>query len=639
MAVYRDFEVDIPKNRVTIEKQKDGKPALIKYVIEAPFNKAKGYPEPKRTTIGHQCPNSPTKMHPTTQYKNIFPKKWEELTGQIVSPAVRKIGLFTLAQAVNMKTGIKDILDKVYGTNAGDALVELAMYSILYHSNVISSFPQKMEGELLYSGTPCSESFYDDLFAHRMSEEQELLFKNEWAESCKKDGIEDVWLCIDGSNDDCHSQGVDIAEKGMAKSRNNSNIISFTYAVTADGTPVSFDTYRGGLVDFKAMKVVIDRLRENGFHVKGVILDRGYCNTDVLRYLHGDESNEQIPYIIMIKGCPASCTDLWKEYGSQIKMNVEYLVDKTFLFAIQKQISLYEGCEWKDYITLYFDYQNASERVTALLRNLYKTRSMITKQLQKGKEVILDGKFEDLLEIVEGPQGAEVKVNPDLLQRAINQKGLYSIVCSEPLPPFEIHKLYQARSAAELQFRTAKTQLGYGAVRVQSTPSVKAKFLVGFVAAVIRHELEKASVPTGKSTDQMVHEADKLEMQKRNETYTYTHTESDRLKGFIERLGVDNVIELIDESVELENDRLAGRTITPRKRKTGMAKGDHRKKRDQNGNIIHAKPGPKPGTVRSDINKDGTPRKKPGPKVGSKKGLYNKDGSLRKKPGPKPKQA
>ncbi len=42
MAVYRDFEVDIPKNRVTIEKQKDGKPALIKYVIEAPFNKAKG---------------------------------------------------------------------------------------------------------------------------------------------------------------------------------------------------------------------------------------------------------------------------------------------------------------------------------------------------------------------------------------------------------------------------------------------------------------------------------------------------------------------------------------------------------------------------------------------------------------------
>ena len=51
-------------NRMTIEKQKDGKPALIKYDIKTPFNKAKGYPELKRATIGHQCPNSPTKNAP-----------------------------------------------------------------------------------------------------------------------------------------------------------------------------------------------------------------------------------------------------------------------------------------------------------------------------------------------------------------------------------------------------------------------------------------------------------------------------------------------------------------------------------------------------------------------------------------------
>ena len=34
MAVFRNLQVDIPKESVTIEKQKDGKPALIKYVIE-----------------------------------------------------------------------------------------------------------------------------------------------------------------------------------------------------------------------------------------------------------------------------------------------------------------------------------------------------------------------------------------------------------------------------------------------------------------------------------------------------------------------------------------------------------------------------------------------------------------------------
>lgn len=274
---------------------------MIKYVIEAPFNREKGYPEPKRTTIGHQVPNSMTKMHPTSQYKKIFPKKWEDLTKEKVSPAVKKIGLFTLAQAINMKTGIKDILDDIYGPEIAGALIEQALYAILSHAHVVSAFSSKMEDELLYSSAAYSDSYYSDLFAHQMSKEQELQFKGKWIDSCKKDGAEEAWLCIDGSNDDCQSTGVDLAEKGMAKSHNNSNIVSFTYAVTTDGKPVFYEAYRGSLVDFKAMKSVIDFLSESGFMVKGVILDRGYCNSQVLRYLH----DHSLSYIIMVKGCPS----------------------------------------------------------------------------------------------------------------------------------------------------------------------------------------------------------------------------------------------------------------------------------------------------------------------------------------------
>lgn len=39
MAVYRHMEVDIPKERVTIEKQSNGKPALVKYVLAAPYDR------------------------------------------------------------------------------------------------------------------------------------------------------------------------------------------------------------------------------------------------------------------------------------------------------------------------------------------------------------------------------------------------------------------------------------------------------------------------------------------------------------------------------------------------------------------------------------------------------------------------
>lgn len=43
MAVYRDIKVEIPKEHVTIERQKGGKPALIKYVLSAKFNREKGH--------------------------------------------------------------------------------------------------------------------------------------------------------------------------------------------------------------------------------------------------------------------------------------------------------------------------------------------------------------------------------------------------------------------------------------------------------------------------------------------------------------------------------------------------------------------------------------------------------------------
>ena len=135
MSVYRNIIVDIPKGHVTIEKQSGGKPALVKYVLEAPYDKEKGYATPKRTTIGHQCVGSKTTMHPTTQYKQIFPALWEKISNERVKPAVKRIGMFTACQAINEKTGIKDILDNVYGTSYAGGIMDYAMYSIIHHTD------------------------------------------------------------------------------------------------------------------------------------------------------------------------------------------------------------------------------------------------------------------------------------------------------------------------------------------------------------------------------------------------------------------------------------------------------------------------------------------------------------------------
>ena len=635
MAVFRNIEVDIPKERVTIEKQSDGKPALIKYVIEAPYDREKGYPRPKRTTIGHQCPDSKTKMHPTTQYADIFPAQWEKISKSRVKPIVKRVGMFSAAQAINEKIGIKDILDNVYGTDKAGAIVDFALYSIIFHTNEASGFVSRMRNQMLYSGAPYSDSYYSRLCEEEMNRELELLFRRRWALQCKEDGVEAVWLCIDGSNDDCQSKGVEIAEHGHEKSRKNIDIVSFTYAVTTDGKPVTYDVYRGGLVDAKAMKKIIDFLNECGIQVKGVILDRGYCDQNAIKYL----IKHKIAYVIMIKGHPEGYDQMVLECGSNIKMNAEYLIPHTYLFGCQKQVQLFQSFKHTDYMTLFFDYRNGSDRITTLLKNLYTEMSRLEKAIAKGEAPKAEGNYSDYLTIpekeIDGKLVRWVEIDSHKLQEAIDSKGLYGIISSSAMTPQEIHELYAARGVSETQYMQVKSQLGYGVVRMQYTQGVRSKFTLGFVASILRYEIEQASKGTNKSDNQMVQELESVEAQKVNDVYTLTHTENGYLKQFFKALGTD-ADGIINESVKFENDRLAGRIPVPKHRKTGPRKGSHRVQKDEQGKEIHRKSGVKIGTKRSDINQDGSLRQKPGVQKGTKRGPLKKDGTPRQKPGPKP---
>lgn len=440
-------------------------------------------------------------------------------------------------------------------------------------------------------------------------------------------------MCIDGSNDDCQSKGVDLAEKGHAKSGKNINIVSFTYAVTPEGKPVTYDVYRGGLVDAKAMRSVLDFLRECGLGVAGVILDRGYCSVDAIRYL----IKHDIAYVIMVKGSPQGYEQMLAECGQQIKMNSNYLIPNTFLFGCQKQVRLFKSFDHKDYLTLFYDYRNGSDRITALLKKMYLEMERIESAISKGEKATVDSKYNQLLRISDKGNG-HVEIITETLQSAIDEKGLYSIVTSDEMTPQQVHELYVFRSTSETQYRIIKTQLGYGTLRIQYTAGVRARFAVGFVASILRYEIEKASKSLNRNTNQMIQELEKIEAQKLNDVYTYTHVENERLKSFFNALQ-SNALTLIDDSVKFENDRISGRIATPRRRKPGPKKGFHRKQYDDQGNAIPRKSGVKRGTKRKDINADGTPRKKPGVKPGTKRSKYNKDGTLRKKPGPKPKNA
>ena len=639
--VYKDKTVPVPNMKGITINRGDGNRVL--FVKEAPYDAKAGYARPKRITIGYVTDTDTKLMHPTDGYKIVFPKKWEELFGEKVPSVFKYIGMYALAEAVNIQTGIKDAMDQCFGSKNADAMMDFVMYSMLFQTNVTEHFPSRMSDQQLYSGDALSDSFYSDLYQHKIGFSEILEFKKKWALQCKEDGVEEVWLCIDGSNDDCESAGVIFAEKGHAKSLRNRNIVSFTYAVTETGKPVTFDVYRGGLVDAKAMKRIISFLEEAGIRLRGVILDRGYCDATALKYLNSKE----IPYVIMVKGTPAGYKDIVKTYGNKIKLNAEYFIKGTNLFGVQDEVQLFENYDHKDHLTLFYDYKNGSERITTLLRQLNNEIGRCEKAIAMGTIPIISPKFNSVLNLSE--DNTRVNIVTANLQKLLDEKGLYSIVTSDPMTPQEVHYLYQCRNSSETDYMIVKTQMGYGKVRVHVTKSVQSRFAIAFIASCLRYELQDVAKEIGRSTSEVIQEMNRIYMTRIGNSYVPVQGLIGRQELILKLLG--SSASFMQEIANDENARIAGRKPTPRHRKPGPNKkraitleeketkhksdkksGSKKKEKSDN------KRGVKPGTKRTPTNKDGSKRKSPGVPKGTKRSPFNKDGSPRKKPGPKPKE-
>lgn len=560
MAVYKNLKVDIPKEHVIIENRKDGKPALVKYVLSAVYDRQKGYAVPKRTTIGHQCPDDPDRMNPTGKYREIFPDRWKELTGTDVAPDVKRIGLFAFSQAVNARTGIKNILNQIYGHESADALMDYALYLLSCGSDGSLDYQDFASEELLYGSQVRSDFWYAELFSHRMSEQQNRLFRRKWALQCHERGVQEVLLVIDGSNEDGRNRGVELVGEDTAKADKNKAIVSFALAVTKEGLPVSFDCFEGGLTNTDALQKILTFLSECGITVKGVILERGYCTKTVLHFL----SDHHLPYLFLVTGeCPG-IREVTQQYGPLIRMNAEYLIEGTSLFGIQKSVRLFPEDTREDFATLYYDCERAGADVAALLTDVGKALERVKTALATGEPLRADPKYSRLIHITttisDGNTVRDARIVPEELQKAIDEKGLFSIVSSEETDPTEIQKWCAAPHACEAPFGVLKGKLGFGSVRLSYSTGITSRALAAFVTSVLRFEAGQAKGEDD-LTEQVVEEVDSLSMKKIGDVYACTHADNREMTGIsnlFSRLGAD-AAELLEGAVKFENSRLAGK--------------------------------------------------------------------------------
>lgn len=559
---YDDIKAPIPqlKKGITINRGDKNK---VLYTVSSYYSQKDGYSKPTRVVIGRAIDHK--RLIPNKNYRIYFPDLWKDVSHEDVPAVSKRAGMYAVMDALCRKNHLQDILEKTFGIEKANAILDYAMYSIESHSNAAVNFSSAMNDHVLFSDNMHDDGYYSALFTHEISDTDINLFKRYWVKECVNQGCTSAYIAVDGSNDDCNSQGVEYAEKGAAKSKKNTDIVSFMYAVDPSNEKViTFDTYRGSLVDSKAILTMITFLKENGIEVKGVIIDRGFCDGSCLNFLH----KNNLPYILMMKESTAGYKYMMARHGDELRWNTEHWIPGTLLFAVSETWKLFDTSSLSSHLHLYYDFKNGDERCETLLNKVSKA----IKGIKEGKEIP-----SELSHILKKNKDGGYTICSDTFREELSSKGFFTIASSENKDSDEVYKMYSSRDASEKEFMFVKRQLGYGTVRVQSDACTRSRFMVGAIAAVIRAEIEHACKEEDIKTNTAINEISRISISCFNGTsYTMVHTEKAKVKELMGKLGVSD--DALDKTAEMETRRIHHELPVIRKKKPGPKKGSHHQK-------------------------------------------------------------
>ena len=479
-----------------------------------------------KRTLGHMTDSTPgqERMIPSRYFRDHFQNEYKEAyPDSKVPPHELSIGMYALTLGISERIGLYDVLKGSYGPQHANNLLDYAMFSILYRCSTTQLFEHTMARQVLFCDKYHTDNWYSDFFSKKLDEDLHHQFRIHWIEQLIRNGLKNVWLSIDGSNNDCEARQSFLAKYGFPKSHHTSKtIVGYMYVVDADtGRPVTYDVYEGNVPDRQAIQKIAVFLGSFGIKIEGVILDRGFAADPVIDIIE----SYGWKYVIMLPGDTFGHEQIMAEYSETIRWKSEYALEEDTLFARTDRKQLFKSYDRISDISLYFNGVSGSVQSVRLMRRIQTEKARLRSLIAKGKGSTVAKDLQRFLTL-EG-EGPSQKVVTHYAQwdASMSSKGFFSIATSSDIDADEADRLYALRDASETQFGILKSLEGADTTRVHNTEGIYSKFAVAFIASVIRFEIQYACKRLGLDTAPMIqglerivllHTADEKYMQVRN---------------------------------------------------------------------------------------------------------------------------
>ena len=478
--VYREKTVPVPEN-CYFDKNK----VMLKVGAAEAEKK-----NPKRILIGYLAENygngADLLMYPNNNYRYYLPELYKQFFGDdnIVRYTLY-IGLFALINMIIHITGLYSLLIKLFGIGNANAIIDLAMYSILYRDNSFHLVSDRLKDHLTFSNTELSDSYISDLMNKELDNNKIEQFKQEWMSSYFKNRKVKILIGGDGSNNDNKSDS-SLAEKGHSKSKKNDNIISFMFIVDAEtNDPIAYDIIPGSVPDCQSIKKVINSLTVYNATIDAIVLDRNFFNMNVINMLDG----LKIPYVIMATSDNYAFNKLVDKYGSDLQQDPNYMFENKPLSGVAEYCQIFKNESYETNMNIiYEDINGASRRETFKIKILEEIKRIKNLKTQN-KKYEIKPEFTKYIQINDS---GDIVFNKENYIHELNKKGMYGIISKENYGPEITNEKYSLRnSSCEGQFNVIKNQLGYDTFRSHSTEGIASRMIIAFICVIIRNEIFK----------------------------------------------------------------------------------------------------------------------------------------------------
>lgn len=525
-------------------------------ILEKRYYQDLRYNMDSRAWIGKAI--SDTEMHPNNNYKELYPDTLKSIAHINLPQYVKRAGMHAAALAIAEQTGLYEDLVSFFGPRSANLIMDYAVYSIITKSNAAKDFEAEMSDHMLFLDKVYSDSWIQEQFDKTITDNQIQAFKHTWLKRFDKEELSKVWLCIDGSNNDCTAD-IDEAEKGKAKSHKNIDVISFLYAVTDTGVPVISQIYRGSRVDCQALKEMIAILSGYGVTIQGAILDRGFCDENCIQLL----KDNGYDFVIMMKENTNGFRTLLNKYQNEIRLKWKYALGNG-LFGTSDKVRLFKNSDLETDACIIWDGKNGIERISYLIDEIMEVIRNAEIAVSNGNLPQIPKKYEPYIQIDSGEDGIVIVPKEDAIQKDLEAKGFYGLICSKQLTAKEADDIYNLRNSSEKQYSLMKTQLGDSVFRAHNMHRISVRETIAFAASIIRHRLMtlcNRSRPVI-DTNVAIKELNLINMNLiGNNRYKVIHNESKRQRELLHRIGITP--ENLDSLASYETRRFNHEAVSP----------------------------------------------------------------------------